>query len=56
MKHPLDSFIEFLQAKDPDVCIYCFGQGEGEFRGNFIRAPMICPICKGTGKKPKDQR
>ncbi len=52
-KHPLDSFIEFLQTKNPDVCIHCFGQGKGEFRGNFMQFPMTCPVCKGTGKKPK---
>ena len=51
MKHPLDSFIEFLQKKDPNVCVACFGQGEVEFRGMYVRCPIKCPECKGTGRK-----
>ena len=49
MKHPLDSFIDFLQEKDPKVCIPCFGQGVVEFRGNYVRCPVKCEKCNGTG-------
>ena len=55
MKHPLDSFIEFLQKKDPNVCVACFGQGEVEFRGMYVRCPIKCPECKGTGRRKNDE-
>ena len=53
MKHPLDSFLEYLEKNtDEDKCVLCGGTGELEYAGRFVRSFMdTCHLCNGTGKR-----
>ena len=44
-------FDMWLEEKNPDICMACWGVGRGIFKGNFITCDIECPICKGSGKK-----
>ena len=52
-KHPLDSFIDFLEKKTPPrICILCNGTGKTLYAGKWVRHfEDICHLCKGTGKR-----
>jgi len=52
MKHPLDSFVDFLERTTPlGVCILCGGTGKVLYAGRFVKCfEDVCHLCNGTGK------
>lgn len=54
-EHPLDSFISFIEKKNPNYCRTCLGGGLMEFRGQYVRSVVKCADCDGTGNKKPAQ-
>ena len=54
-KHPLDSFIDFIEKKNPNYCRVCLGGGLMEFRGAYVSSVVKCSACDGTGNKKPAQ-